>query len=104
METNVLCGVQLGFRTILVLRGGTKRNDPLRFEHQAHKIVDSIAALDPVKLSRVFYAVGHRAWPASARTRSKAGRRGIRSGVTVGGIESHGQKKEHLAPRAASHL
>src|SRR6202035_1700053 len=52
METDILGGVQLGFKTILVLSGGTRREDLARFAYQPHKIVDSIADLDPVKLIR----------------------------------------------------
>jgi NagD protein len=54
METDILGGVQLGFRTILVLSGGTSRDDLAHFAYQPHKIVDSIADLDPVKLIREF--------------------------------------------------
>jgi len=54
METDILGGVQLGFKTILVLSGGTSRADLARFAYQPNKIVDSIADLDPVKLIREF--------------------------------------------------
>lgn len=45
METDILGGVQLGFRTILVLSGGTQRNDLSRFAFLPDLIVDSIADL-----------------------------------------------------------
>ena len=54
METDILGGVQLGFKTILVLSGGTSREDLARFAYQPDKIVDSVADLDPVKLIREF--------------------------------------------------
>ena len=56
METDILGGVQLGLKTILVLSGGTSRADLTRFAYQPDKIVDSVADLDPVKLIREFTA------------------------------------------------
>jgi NagD protein len=52
METDILGGVQLGFQTILVLSGGTGRDDLDRYAYRPDKIVDSVADLDPVKLLR----------------------------------------------------
>ena len=46
METDILGGVQLGFKTILVLSGGTRREDLDRYAYQPDLIVDSIAELD----------------------------------------------------------
>ena len=69
METDILGGVQLGFKTILVLSGGTSRADLARFAYQPHKIVDSVADLDPVKLIREFAA------PKSARRELATGTR-----------------------------
>jgi NagD protein len=46
METDILGGVQLGFKTILVLSGGTRREDVDRYAYQPDRIVDSIADLD----------------------------------------------------------
>src|SRR5947208_15334618 len=43
METDVLGGVQLGFHTILVLSGGTKREDLTSFAYGPEKVVDSVA-------------------------------------------------------------
>jgi NagD protein len=63
METDILGGVQFGFKTILVLSGGTSRADLARFAYQPHKIVDSVADLEPVKLIREFTA------PESPRAR-----------------------------------
>src|SRR5205807_43879 len=45
METDILGGVQLGFHTILVLSGGTKREDLPRYAYTPEKIVDSVAEL-----------------------------------------------------------
>ncbi len=45
METDILGGVQLGYRTILVLTGGTKREDLKNFAYEPDAIVESIADL-----------------------------------------------------------
>jgi NagD protein len=45
METDILGGVQLGFHTILVLSGGTKREDFPRFAYSPEVVVDSVADL-----------------------------------------------------------
>ena len=45
METDILGGNQLGFRTILVLSGGTKKGDLDRFAYAPDVVVDSIAAI-----------------------------------------------------------
>jgi NagD protein len=51
METDILGGVQMGYRTILVLTGSTKREDLARYAYQPDIIVDSIAELcDPDRL------------------------------------------------------
>ncbi len=47
METDILGGVQLGYHTILVLSGGTRREDLANFAYQPDRIVDSVADLDP---------------------------------------------------------
>jgi NagD protein len=48
METDILGGVQMGYRTILVLTGSTRREDLSRYAYQPDMIVDSIADLaDP---------------------------------------------------------
>jgi NagD protein len=54
METDVLGGVQLGFKTILVLSGGTQRDDLGRYAYRPDKIVDSIADLNHARLVREF--------------------------------------------------
>ena len=45
VETDILGGVQLGFHTILVLSGGTARDDLLHFAYAPEKVVDSVADL-----------------------------------------------------------
>jgi len=45
METDILGGVQMGYRTVLVLSGGTKRDDLARYAYRPDIVVDSIADL-----------------------------------------------------------
>jgi NagD protein len=45
MDTDILGGVQLGYRTILVLSGGTRREDLGQFAFRPDEIVDSVADL-----------------------------------------------------------
>jgi len=52
METDILGGVQLGFKTILVLSGGTRREDLSRYAFRPDKIVDSIADLHHARMWR----------------------------------------------------
>lgn len=52
METDILGGVQLGFKTILVLSGGTKREDLSRYAYRADRVVESIAELNHADLLR----------------------------------------------------
>lgn len=44
METDILGGVQMGYRTILVLSGGTRRSDLERFAYRPDLVVESVAA------------------------------------------------------------
>jgi NagD protein len=46
METDVLGAVQLGFRSVLVLSGGTRKEDLQKYPYQPDVIVDSIGELD----------------------------------------------------------
>jgi NagD protein len=51
METDILGGVQMGYRTILVLTGTTSREDLKKYAYQPDMIVESIADLcDPDKM------------------------------------------------------
>jgi NagD protein len=45
METDILGGVSLGYRTCRVLSGGTKREDLVRYAYRPDLVVDSIADL-----------------------------------------------------------
>ncbi len=45
METDILGGVQLGFHTVLVLSGGTSREDLRRYAYRPDAVVDSLAEL-----------------------------------------------------------
>jgi NagD protein len=45
METDILGGVSLGYRTCLVLSGGTQREDLSRYAYRPDLVVDSIADL-----------------------------------------------------------
>jgi NagD protein len=46
METDILGGVQMGYRTILVLTGGSRREDLAHYGYQPDMIVNSVADLD----------------------------------------------------------
>lgn len=45
METDILGGASMGYRTVLVLTGSTHREDLVRFAYRPDHIVDSIAEL-----------------------------------------------------------
>jgi NagD protein len=45
METDILGGVQMGYHTVLVLSGGTKRSDLAKYAFRPHQVIDSIANL-----------------------------------------------------------
>jgi NagD protein len=45
METDILGGVQLGFHTVLVLSGGTRREDLPRYTYRPEVVVESLAEL-----------------------------------------------------------
>src|SRR3989441_12073293 len=50
METDILGGVQMGCHTILVLSGGTQRDDLVRYAYRPDKVVGSIADLNHAQL------------------------------------------------------
>ena len=56
METDILGGVQLGFKTILVLSGGTSLEDLSRYAFRPDKIVESVADLNHAELVEEFTA------------------------------------------------
>jgi NagD protein len=43
METDILGGVQLGYRTVLVLSGGTARTDLVRYAYRPDIVIESLA-------------------------------------------------------------
>ncbi len=45
METDILGGVQMGYRTILVLSGGARRDDLARYAYQPDLVINSVADL-----------------------------------------------------------
>jgi NagD protein len=49
METDIVGGVQLGYRTVLVLSGGTNRDDLTRYAYRPDLIIDSIADLPAIE-------------------------------------------------------
>lgn len=51
MDTDILGGVQMGYRTILVLSGGTARDDLAAFAYRPDLVVDSIADLSASQLA-----------------------------------------------------
>ena len=55
METDILGGVQMGYRTILVLTGSTKRDDLAKYAYQPDIIVDSVA--DLCDADKVFHQI-----------------------------------------------
>jgi NagD protein len=56
MDTDILGGVQLGFKTVLVLSGGTRREDLGRFAYGPDKVVGSVAELSHEALLEEFVA------------------------------------------------
>ena len=61
METDILGGVQLGFKTILVLSGGTSLDELHHYTYRPDKVVDSIADLSHERLLQEFSRPGSRA-------------------------------------------
>ncbi len=60
METDILSGVQIGYRTILVLSGGTSRSDLARYAYRPDVVVPSIADLcDPTSTLRASLPIGN---------------------------------------------
>jgi NagD protein len=56
METDIVGGVQLGYRTVLVLTGSTKLSDLSRYAYQPDLVFDSIADVTHEKLVEEFAA------------------------------------------------
>ena len=58
MSTDILGGVQLGYHTVLVLSGGTKRGDLPNYSYQPDTVVESVADLSPDRLERLLTGAG----------------------------------------------
>jgi NagD protein len=56
METDILGGGQLGFKTVLVLSGSARREDLARYAYRPDKVVESIADLSHERLIEAFSA------------------------------------------------
>ena len=56
METDILGAVQSGAKSVLVLSGGTRREDLSLFAYTPDKVVESIDDLDPTALAAEFSA------------------------------------------------
>jgi NagD protein len=69
MDTDILGGVQLGYKTVLVLSGTTRREDLGRYAYRPDLVVDSIADLSPDRLAELFDS------PAPSPLRDAAPRR-----------------------------
>jgi NagD protein len=65
METDILGGVQLGCKTILVLSGGTRSEDLAHYAYRPDKIVESIADLSHTKLMEEFQRANFASKPAT---------------------------------------
>jgi NagD protein len=50
MDTDILGGAQLNYKTILALSGSTRREDLERYAYRPDLVVETIADLDPVEL------------------------------------------------------
>jgi NagD protein len=65
METDILGGVQLGYRTVLVLSGGTRREDLARFAYRPDRIVESVADIHPPRLADEFAQISPASRPSA---------------------------------------
>jgi NagD protein len=54
METDILGGCQMGYKTVLVLSGGTRRDDLVRYAYRPDRVADSLADLNHRGLARDF--------------------------------------------------
>jgi NagD protein len=60
METDIVGGVQLGYRTVLVLTGSTKPEDLPRYAYRPDLVVESVAELSHERLTDEFAEVADR--------------------------------------------
>ncbi|MCI0378567.1 MAG: TIGR01457 family HAD-type hydrolase [Gemmataceae bacterium] len=70
METDILGGVQLGFKTILVLSGGTRLEDLPRYAFRPDRVVESIADLSHEQIAEDFFSGGVKTSKDSPRVRA----------------------------------
>jgi NagD protein len=66
METDILGGVQLGFKTILVLSGGTRREDLAKYAYRPDRVIESLAELHHEDVVRVVDQ-DNALWPETVR-------------------------------------
>ena len=59
METDILGGVSMGYRTVLVLSGGTERHDLARYAYRPDHVVESIGSLCDLADLRQLLEVPH---------------------------------------------
>lgn len=57
MDTDIIGGVQMGYKTILVLSGGTSASDLSRYAFRPDLVVDSIADLSHDRLVKTFHSL-----------------------------------------------
>ena len=72
METDILGGVQMGYRTILVLSGGTEPKDLARFAYCPDRIVKSIGDLEHTEIMKDFFAASIQSTDVLELTQKKA--------------------------------
>jgi NagD protein len=70
MDTDILGGVQLGYHTVLVLSGTTRREDLIRYAFRPDRVVESIADLSHAELAAQFASLSN--GPARLAERSVA--------------------------------
>jgi len=57
MSTDILGGVQLGYHTILVLSGGTRREELDQHSYQPDTVVESVAELSPERFEQLMRGI-----------------------------------------------
>lgn len=72
LETDILGGLQVGYRTILVLSGGTRREDLERSVYHPDLVVNSVADLAHADLLKQFVG-NHSTAPAKPRVMARRG-------------------------------
>jgi NagD protein len=80
MDTDILGGVQPGFHTVLVLSGGTRREDLDRHAYRPDIVVDSLAEFAEI-LDESDWRLP---WPSSHTSQSTSAQRPLRCGSALG--------------------